>query len=178
MRYYRDPARHPKRKFIGIVFEKEQNLPQHPSSIRRRKLGMLAYPMSSTSTDENITNEPTDALTSLDPPSTPPTTLRQLPNSTRASIPTASGLHLTLRPGYQYRAANHEIGRAAELAEERAQMRNKRTRRGKVIGARLYPDFKPRDRFTAWRKAGVKRVRAALAGNRKGAKGGKKKTRN
>jgi large subunit ribosomal protein L27 len=49
----------------------------------------------------------------------------------------------TLRPGYQYRAANWEIGRAAERA-----------------GIRVTP-FKPGNRFLAWRKAAVRKAKNA-----------------
>lgn len=47
---------------------------------------------------------------------------------------------LTLRPGYQYRQANWEIGRAAERA-----------------GVQVKP-FKPRDRYTAWRKTNIRKA--------------------
>ena len=49
----------------------------------------------------------------------------------------------TLRPGYQWRAANWEIGRAAERA-----------------GIRVTP-FKPGNRFLAWRKAAVRKAKNA-----------------
>jgi len=49
----------------------------------------------------------------------------------------------TLRPGYQYRAANWEIGRAAERA-----------------GIRVTP-FKPGNRFLAWRKAALRKAKNA-----------------
>jgi large subunit ribosomal protein L27 len=48
------------------------------------------------------------------------------------------GRSLKLRPGYMYREANWEIGRAAERA-------------GVKVKA-----FKPRDRWTAWRKREVR----------------------
>lgn len=44
VKYYRDPARHPKRQYIGVVFNKEDNLPYPPGSARRRKLGLVAVP--------------------------------------------------------------------------------------------------------------------------------------
>jgi hypothetical protein len=45
---------------------------------------------------------------------------------------------LTLRPGYMYRESNWEIGRAAERAGVRVKK------------------FKPRDRWTAWKKREVR----------------------
>lgn len=50
---------------------------------------------------------------------------------------------LKLRPGYMYREANWEIGRAAERAK---------------VKVRAY---KPGDRFTAWRKTVARKARNA-----------------
>jgi hypothetical protein len=52
------------------------------------------------------------------------------------------GRVLTLRPGYVYRESNWEIGRAAE----RAQIKVK--------------EFKPRDRWAAWRKRSQRKAKA------------------
>lgn len=53
------------------------------------------------------------------------------------------GRNLQLRPGYMYREANWEIGRAAERAK---------------VKVRLY---KPGDRWTAWRKANARKAKNA-----------------
>jgi large subunit ribosomal protein L27 len=53
------------------------------------------------------------------------------------------GRNLQLRPGYQYREGNWEIGRAAERAKVKVR------------------EFKPRDRWTAWRKAVVRKAKSA-----------------
>lgn len=53
------------------------------------------------------------------------------------------GRVLTLRPGYMYREANWEIGRAAERAKVKVKL------------------FKPRDRFTAWRKTVIRKAKNA-----------------
>jgi len=50
---------------------------------------------------------------------------------------------LTLRPGYMYREANWEIGRAAERAGVKVK------------------EFKPGDRFAAWRKTNERKARNA-----------------
>lgn len=50
---------------------------------------------------------------------------------------------LKLRPGYMYREANWEIGRAAERAKVKVRA------------------FKPGDRFTAWRKTVARKARNA-----------------
>ena len=53
------------------------------------------------------------------------------------------GRNLRLRPGYMYREGNWEIGRAAERAKVKV------------------AEFKPRDRWTAWRKSVARKARAA-----------------
>ncbi|RYP13165.1 hypothetical protein DL767_010858 [Monosporascus sp. MG133] len=45
VKYYRDPARHPKRQYIGVVFNKEDKLPYPPHAARKRKLNMVASPI-------------------------------------------------------------------------------------------------------------------------------------
>ncbi|ORY72100.1 ribosomal L27 protein-domain-containing protein [Pseudomassariella vexata] len=42
VKYYRDPAKHPDRQYIGVVFNKEDKLPYLPHCMRRRKLNMTA----------------------------------------------------------------------------------------------------------------------------------------
>ena len=51
------------------------------------------------------------------------------------------GRKLTLRPGYMYRESNWEIGRAAERAGVKVK------------------EFKPRDRWTAWKKTTVRKLK-------------------
>lgn len=64
---------------------------------------------------------------------------------------------VTLRPGYQWRQANWEIGDAALKSRQ----------------ATKVEPFKPRDRFAAWRKRSLRRV--ASAEKRAMGRGGKKK---
>ncbi|KAI0155488.1 ribosomal protein L27 [Pestalotiopsis sp. NC0098] len=42
VKYYKDPAKHPDRQYIGVVFNKEDKLPYHPHAMRKRKLNMTA----------------------------------------------------------------------------------------------------------------------------------------
>lgn len=42
VKYYKDPARHPDRQYIGVVFNKEDTLPYPKHAMRRRKLNMTA----------------------------------------------------------------------------------------------------------------------------------------
>ncbi|KAH6846984.1 ribosomal L27 protein-domain-containing protein [Chaetomium sp. MPI-CAGE-AT-0009] len=44
VKYYRDPARHPKRQYIGVTFNREDTLPYPVSAPRRRKLNLVAVP--------------------------------------------------------------------------------------------------------------------------------------
>ncbi|KAL2261782.1 hypothetical protein VTK26DRAFT_3362 [Humicola hyalothermophila] len=44
VKYYRDPERHPKRQYIGVVFNREDKLPYPKCAPRRRKLGLVAVP--------------------------------------------------------------------------------------------------------------------------------------
>ncbi|KAJ8604740.1 hypothetical protein MRB53_041689 [Persea americana] len=46
VRYYRDPMKDKRRKYIGVVLDKDDQLPHSPyEAPRRRNLGMLAYEM-------------------------------------------------------------------------------------------------------------------------------------
>src|SRR5436190_16037240 len=44
VRYYLDPERHPKRRYIGIAFEKGDTLPSPTKAATKRRLGMVAVP--------------------------------------------------------------------------------------------------------------------------------------
>ena len=126
--YYRDPDRHPKRKYIGVVFERGQTLPQPANAVRRRRLGMLAHQMPSTEVEQTTGDltypAPPDAA---DMASAPATFISDAPNEVRPkkavkrSASDVPEIKLTLRPGYMYRESNWEIGRAAERSKE-AQM--------------------------------------------------------
>jgi hypothetical protein len=42
VKYYRDPARHPTRQYIGVVFNRDDKLPYPANAPRVRRLGMVA----------------------------------------------------------------------------------------------------------------------------------------
>ncbi|KAH8880559.1 hypothetical protein GQ53DRAFT_754983 [Thozetella sp. PMI_491] len=44
VKYYRDPMKHPKRQYIGVVFNRNDTLPYPPGNPRKRKLGLVAVP--------------------------------------------------------------------------------------------------------------------------------------
>ncbi|KAK6436631.1 54S ribosomal protein L2 mitochondrial [Oleoguttula sp. CCFEE 5521] len=177
VRYYRDPDRHPKRKYIGIVFEKEQQLPAPINAVRRRKLGMLAYQIPATSVEEdagNLTTTYTPSNAEKRSPRSPPsstTITRGSPNRLQGAAViqdalsgTATERKATLRPGYQYRQANWEIGRAAERSKAAMAVRT----------------FTPGDRFAAWRKSAMRIAKNAERRQmgRGGKKGAKAKAKN
>ncbi|KAI0890870.1 ribosomal L27 protein-domain-containing protein [Annulohypoxylon nitens] len=45
VKYYRDPAKHPKRQYIGVVFNKSDTLPYPQHAMRKRRLNMVAVPI-------------------------------------------------------------------------------------------------------------------------------------
>ncbi|KAI0468078.1 ribosomal L27 protein-domain-containing protein [Xylaria cf. heliscus] len=45
VKYYRDPSLHPKRQYIGVVFDKDDKLPYPKNAMRKRKLNMIAVPV-------------------------------------------------------------------------------------------------------------------------------------
>nr|OQO23611.1 hypothetical protein B0A51_08068 [Rachicladosporium sp. CCFEE 5018] len=176
VRYYRDPDRHPKRKYIGIVFEKEQQLPAPMNAVRRRKLGMLAYQIPATSVEEDVVNSTTTYTPSNAEKRSPrsplsTTTVRTSTREPRGTVAVQDALSgtpterkATLRPGYQYRQANWEIGRAAERSKAAMAVRT----------------FTPGDRFAAWRKSAMRIAKNAERRQmgRGGKKGAKAKAKN
>ncbi|KAI9676339.1 MAG: 54S ribosomal protein L2 mitochondrial [Caeruleum heppii] len=158
VKFYKDPLRHPDRKYIGVVFQREDRLPYAPNSARRRRFGMVAVPR------RDMEPEDGGVPPGLKDPTVPPATAGMpaeiiatppsdptvsSPSSTKknkkaAEVPSPPPV-IPLRPGYQYRLANWQIGRAAETAKLNLEI----TR------------FKPRDRFKAWRKTVARKARNA-----------------
>lgn len=146
MKYYKDPEKHPKRQYIGVVFERDMVLPLPRNAQRRRRLGMFAQPVE-VETPVAPTPEPEISDETLAPKPLGRKAAR------RARI---NARNLTLRPGYMYRESNWEIGRVAERLQVKVR------------------EYKPRDRWTAWKKTTIRRLKVAERKTLK-AKGGKKK---
>ncbi|KAE8345959.1 hypothetical protein BDV24DRAFT_124037 [Aspergillus arachidicola] len=146
VRYYLDPERHPGRKYIGVCFEKDGKLPTPRNAPTKRKLNRVAVP--------RIDDAPTPIAGQSDLVAT-------IDNGTMVSsveaVNAESGSQL--RPGYMYREANWQIGRAAEKAG---------------ITAKAY---NPKNRWLAWRKRQARAERAAqmksLKNKKKASKKGK-----
>ena len=98
VKYYRDPSKHPDRKYIGVVFNKTDTLPYPLHAERRRKLNMAAFPI------REVVPEPEMSASGI-------------PNYiTREVEGKVNGLEqgdkvLRLRKDYSYREDNWRIGR-------------------------------------------------------------------
>ncbi|EXJ93435.1 hypothetical protein A1O1_01827 [Capronia coronata CBS 617.96] len=101
VRYYRDPLKHPKRRYIGVALEKEgpgSQLPYPPNAPSRRRLGMYATPV----------KEPQSGKDTLDS-STSSYSYAAFKTGSTPTIPPP-----TIHRQGTYREANVSIGRAAE----------------------------------------------------------------
>lgn len=132
VKYYKDPEKHPKRQYIGVVFERHQTLPLPRNSPRRRRLGMLAMKMETPPVEVPM-------LAAGEQLADPNAAKRETPEEAAARELKA----VTMKPGYMYRESNWSIGRAAERA--RVTVRK----------------FKPGDRWTAWKKKTARVARVA-----------------
>jgi large subunit ribosomal protein L27 len=147
VKYYKDPERHPKRQYIGVVFERSQVLPLPRNAMRRRRLGMVAQKMELFSeTAPSPISFKAEAVETLEAGEVADAaaTLNVKVKGPSPKIKERKGEEgrdLTLRPGYMYREANWQIGRAAERAG--IQVRK----------------FKPRDRWTAWKKTEARKAK-------------------
>lgn len=126
VRYYRDPLKHPKRQYIGVVFDKEQKLPYPLNAARKRRLNMLPVAIDPVATAINAQTSGSGVRlvdTAGDPDAI---TARRKIKATATS---------GLRQGYSYRESNWSIGRIAERANVKVK------------------EFVPGDRWTAWQKS-------------------------
>ncbi|RAH48496.1 mitochondrial 54S ribosomal protein bL27m [Aspergillus brunneoviolaceus CBS 621.78] len=148
VRYYLDPERHPDRKFIGVVFEKDGKLPTPRNAPTRRRLGRVAARFDPA--DLPVNQKQTDLVAEV---TAEGTTVGDVP-----AVDAEAGLRF--RPGYMYREANWQIGRAAEKA-----------------GITALP-HRRKNRWLAWRKRTAKAERVAqmksLKSSKKAAKKAKK----
>jgi large subunit ribosomal protein L27 len=164
VKYYRNPRLDPKKRYIGVVFEKSMMLPTPTNAARRRKLGMIAVPRQDLAIDED--GEGVEIRTNVEsvvgdgglpPMSADPEqsmSITQAPSQTKAEVRAARARTLTGRPPtssltmsrgnqYSFRESNYSIGRAAE----RAGLQVKQFVKG--------------DRFLAWRKKEVRKAKNA-----------------
>jgi ribosomal protein L27 len=135
VKYYKDPERNPKRQYIGVTFKRDQVLPLPRNSARRRRLGMMAVKMEVPPVVEETVQD-----LAVEADGVKGVVVKKRKIKERRGT---EGMQLTIRPGYMYREANWQIGRAAERAKVKVQ------------------DFKPRDRWTAWRKSTIRKAKNA-----------------
>ncbi|RAK80408.1 mitochondrial 54S ribosomal protein bL27m [Aspergillus fijiensis CBS 313.89] len=147
VRYYLDPERHPDRKFIGVVFEKDGKLPTPRNAPTRRRLGRVAVRFDPA--DLPVNQKQTDLVAEV---TAEGTTVGDVP-----AVDAEAGLRF--RPGYMYREANWQIGRAAEKA-----------------GITALP-HRRKNRWLAWRKRTAKAERVAQMKSLKSSKKAAKKAR-
>ncbi|KAL1974731.1 hypothetical protein VTN31DRAFT_4935 [Thermomyces dupontii] len=124
VKYYVDPERHPDRKYIGVCFERDGTLPTPRNAPTKRRLNLIAVPRDFAAEEA--------AAKAQEPP---------------------DPSNLPLRPGYMYREANWQIGRAAEYAGVKAK------------------EFDRSNRWLAWRQ---RRARAEREAQMKSIRGKKK----
>lgn len=112
VRYYLDPLKHSERRYIGVVFDKNEQLPHPRNAPSRRRLNMVSVPAA-----ERVEAQ-SDLVASVDENGVRVTDVE--------AVNAQSGPQL--RPGYMYREANWVIGRAAEQAGITAQSYDRRNR--------------------------------------------------
>jgi len=171
VKYYADPARHPKRRYIGVVFERNQTLPTPPNAARRRRLGLVAVRRTDLVEEGEGEWEDGSAGGVEDGPVFPlPKTRRGRVESlgretaTRGKLREGRGqgfVKLKMSSNYQFREPNWSIGQIPE-------------REG--ISQKVRP-YDRGDRFLAWRKREARKVRNAERRTLGASKGGKKKVK-
>ncbi|KAF4120657.1 Ribosomal protein L27 [Geosmithia morbida] len=122
VKYYRDPARHPDRKYIGVTFNKDDVLPYPVHAERRRRLGLTAH------ATKQAASQPTIS------PSGIPFEVTRVEKGEPDRL-------LRLRADYSYREDNWRIGRLAKTTAIRTKsfrtrkqwFRNRRWRREREI---------------------------------------------
>jgi hypothetical protein len=95
VKYYRDPSLHPDRKYIGVVFDKNDTLPYPVHAQRKRKLNMTAFPIKEVAAQPEIS----------------PSGIPFQVNRVEAGEPDRL---LKLRKDYSYREDNWAIGKLAK----------------------------------------------------------------
>ena len=146
--YYKDPERHPKRKYIGVVFERGMTLPVGRDQPRRRRLGLVGREMSTNAAATApaaapIEGGPGEVVKEIGERTfdEEASALRDQPKSQRRKAPQKKEeAQIKLQANYSYREANWEIGRAAEYAGVKVKK------------------YDRNDRFAVWRKRNQKKA--------------------
>jgi large subunit ribosomal protein L27 len=108
VKYYRDPAKHPDRKYIGVVFNRDETLPYPAHAERKRQLNMTTH------TIQPVAEKPELG------PSGIPYEVRRVQDGEPDRL-------LRLRDDYSYREDNWRIGRLVKTTG--LQLKKFRTRK-------------------------------------------------
>ena len=138
--YYKDPNKHPDRKYIGVVFERGMKLPVSPHAPRKRRLGLLGREMS-TAAPSPVVQEAAEQDVAAEGAETKKTFVALKAKKQKKEV-VPPHQDMVMGHGYMYREANWSIGRAAERAGVKVR------------------EFDPRDRFLAWRRTAAKQREA------------------
>lgn len=125
VKYYRDPEMHPDRKYIGVVFRKEDTLPYPKHAERKRRLGMTATVIRDAALKPELSSS-------------------GIPNVVRRTDPDRPHDQpqvLSLKKDYTYREENWRIGRLVKTTglqvkgfkSRRAYMRHRRWARERSL---------------------------------------------
>lgn len=130
VKYYRDPAKHPKRQYIGVVFNKADKLPYEANAMRKRKLNMVAAPV-----------PPPQVREALSPSGIPNEVVRLGPG--RKPNPRDKRVLKLVSDGgsYAYREENWRLGTLVrtekrKMGSRRTAMKHRR-RKAKAIGLEM-----------------------------------------
>ncbi|KAI1323654.1 ribosomal L27 protein-domain-containing protein [Xylariaceae sp. FL0255] len=150
VKYYRDPKRHPKRQYIGVVFDKNDKLPYEANAIRKRKLNMVASPI-----------PPPAPLPELSASGIPNVVVR--PGPGKSSHPRNERVMKLADDGsYAYKEENWRLGtlvrtKKHKMGSRRVAMRHRRIK-AKAIGLEMRA---AREDKIARRKEGLEQRRTA-----------------
>jgi large subunit ribosomal protein L27 len=166
VKYYADPARHPKRRYIGVVFERNQTLPTPPNAARRRRLGLVAVRRTDLVEEGEVDWEDGNTMSG---PIFPLSKTRRgrveglgRNTMTRGKLREGRGQgggKLKMSSNYQFREPNWSIGRIPEREGISQKVR----------------EYDRGDRFLAWRKREARKARNVERKTLGASKGGKKK---
>lgn len=140
--YYKDEEKHPDRKYIGIVFERNMTLPRGRNEARRRRLGLVGRERQMGTLARDDVGEVVErAETPIAAAATLERGVKTVVTKTMLSDPTvATSVPPASKKGYMYRPSNWEIGRAAEKVKV------------------TVPIFRKGNRFEALKKRKAKRA--------------------
>lgn len=125
VKYYKDPAKHPDRQYIGVVFDKSDVLPYPVHAMRKRKLNMTASVI-----------PPPKAEPVVSSSGIPTTVVR--PGTGRKPLARDERIMKLQEHNYSYREENWRLGSLVrtekrKLGSRRVAMRNRRNKSKAIL---------------------------------------------